>query len=279
MGTPDHMDYPVDLAKVSVQVMPLIRSLRAILLESRPLTPGDITLPNEASKKDIPPPELPAKRLQDLIAGLKKVVSDAALPGGILDYLNTLPQLGTATEPELAAMAQRFDITLASFAALLLDLGRYGIAQTGIGSFYDQRREWFVSVKTRAQEFIDRWQKNSNDYDVLAAGPTPTVETLQNLERLIATALTPADAPITLAIVQTKKSAFDAEFSKLKTAVATNHASLIGLIKAVQAINTAPFDILSLDLGVEMRQIPLFSTICGPCHSPLNDLLNKRIPE
>jgi hypothetical protein len=276
----NYMEYPVDLAKVSLfQVMPLIKSLRAILLESRPLTPGDITLPNEASKKDIPPPELPAKRLQDLIASLKKVLADAALPGGILDYLNTLPKQDAATEPELAAMVQRFDITLASFAALLLELGRYGIAQTGIGSFYDRRREWFVSVKKKAQEFIDRWQKNSNDYDVLAADPAPTVETLQNLERLIATALTPADAPITLAIVQAKKAAFDAEFSKLKTAVATNHASLIDLIKAVQAINTAPFDILSLDLGVELRQIPLFVYDLQARATALsNHLLNERIP-
>src|SRR6185369_4150320 len=67
----NYMEYPGDTSKLSLfQVMPLIKSLRAILLESRPLTPGDIALPNEASKKDIPPPEVPAKRVQDLIARL-----------------------------------------------------------------------------------------------------------------------------------------------------------------------------------------------------------------
>jgi hypothetical protein len=50
-----------DPSKLSLfQVMPLVRSLRALLVESVPLTPGDVALPNEASQQDVPPPELPA---------------------------------------------------------------------------------------------------------------------------------------------------------------------------------------------------------------------------
>jgi hypothetical protein len=275
----NYIEEPVDTAKLSLfQVMPLIKSLRAVLIESSALTPGDVALPNEASKKDIPPPELSSKRVQDLLTGLKKVISDAALAAGVLGYLRSLPKLGEATEPEITAILQKADTTMIAFAGLLLDLGRYGITQTGIGSLYDQRERWFVSLKDKARKFVDRWQQNSDDYDTLAADPAPSIETLQRMERLIAISLTPVDI-ITLPIVQAKKLAFDTEFGKLKTVVTTNHATLIDLITDIQAVDTAPYDILSFDLSAELRQVPLLIYDLQARAAALSEELEKkRIP-
>lgn len=276
----DYMEDPPDATKVSLfQVMPLIKSLRAILVESPPLTPADVSLPNEASKKDLPPPELPAKRVQDLVTGLKKALSDAALPPGIIGYLTGLPKLEAATPVELDDLVKKADTTLAGFATLLLAVGRYGVTQTGVGALYQRRQAWFVSLKEKVRGFIARWQKSSDAYDVLAADPSPGIETLQAMERLVATALTPADAPITLAIVTAKKAAFDAELAKLKNAVATNQATLIDLIDAIRGVNTAPHDITPLEVSTELRQVTLLVYEMQARADALSRaLLKERIP-
>ena len=99
-----------DASKFSLfQVMPLIRSLRALLVESASLTPGDVALPNEANKKDVPPPELPAQRVQDLINELKALLATAELPAGIIGYLRALPAQDVVTDPELDDMRTKVD--------------------------------------------------------------------------------------------------------------------------------------------------------------------------
>jgi hypothetical protein len=197
---------------------------------------------------------------------------------GILGYLNTLPPFATATVAELNTISNAVDDTIERFAGLLLDLGRYGIQQTGIGSLYTQRQEWFVALRSRLQELIDRWQKNSDDYDLLAADPAPATEILQSMERLISSTTTP-EAAITLAIVNSEKSLFDAEFNKLKNIFNKRHATLDDLIQEMLAINAKDFDIIEFDISTELRKIPLFVyDLQARAKALTNDLENKRIP-
>jgi len=105
---------PADPTMFSVfQVMSLIKSLRALLIESVPLVPTDLALPNEASKKDMPAPELPVKRVEDLKTSLNKVVTDA---NAIITYLSGLPASATATPADLDSIRSKADDTINQFA-------------------------------------------------------------------------------------------------------------------------------------------------------------------
>src|SRR5216683_1906750 len=275
----NYIGEPADASKFSIfQVMPLIKSLRALLVESAPLTPGDLALPNEASKKDIAPPELPAQRVQDLVNALKALLAAAELPAGVIGYLRALPAQDVTTDADRDTMRLKADDTIKRFAELLLELGKYGIPQTGIGSLFTQRQRWFTSLKSKVQEFVDRWQKKADDYAVLAVDPAPPLVTLQAMERLISATPTPADT-ITLAIVVAKKALFDAAFVNLENVARSRQPTMIQLIQDIEALNTAPFDLLSLDISAEVRQVPVFVyDLQARAKVLTDDLEKKRIP-
>jgi hypothetical protein len=275
----NYVDEPADTSRFSVfQVMPLIKSLRALLVESSPLTPADLALPNEASKKDVSPPELSAQRVQDLVNTLKALLAAAELPAGVIGYLRGLPAQDLATDPDRDDMRLHADATINRFAGLLLELGKYGISQTGIGSLFSQRQQWFTSLKSKVQEFVNRWQKKADDYAVLAANPAPPLETLQAMERLISATPTPADS-ITLTIVTAKKALFDAAFGNLKNVARSRQPTLIQLIQDIEALNTVPFDLLPLDISNELRQVPVFVyDLQARAKTLTADLEKKRIP-
>ncbi len=268
-----------DPTKFSVfEVMPLVRSLRAVLLESRPLAPGDLALPNEANQKNTPPPELPAKRVQNLVNNLTGLLDAATAPGGVINDLEALPAADIATESDRDNMRQKVDDTITRFCNLYLNLARYGLPQTGIGSLYAQRQQWFISLKNKVREFIDRWQKRSDDYNILAAQP-PLPDTLQAMERLISSSVTPS-ATITLPIVQGEKSIFDTKFTSLKNIVSANQPTIIKLIQDIQAIDATPVDVLSIDISKELQQIPMFMyDLQARAQTLAKDLGEKRIPD
>jgi hypothetical protein len=268
-----------DPSKLSLfQVMPLVKSLRALLVESAPLTPGDLALPNEVSKKDVPAPELPAQRVQDLLNNLKTLLAAAELPAGVIGYLRGLPAQEAATNLELDDVRAKADSTIQGFSEFLLELGKYGIPQTGIGSLYTQKQQWFIGLKNKLHEVRARWQKNSADYDVLAADPTPSVEKLQAMERLISSTPTAADT-ITLPIVKAEKSSFDAAFLKLKKAIDARQPTLFQLIDDIQALSIAPFDLIPFDIDKELKQIPIFVyDLKARAQSLTDDIEKKRMP-
>lgn len=260
------------------QVMPLIRSLRALLVESATLSPGDMALPNEVAAKDIPPPELPVQRVQDLLTALKNRLTTVTLPAGIVGYLRALPAQDLATAADLDDIRAAADDTITRFAAWLLELGKYGIPQTGAGNVFAQRQQWFVSLKNKITACITRWQKYADDYALLAADPLPPIEKLQAMERLISATPTAA-ATITLPIVAAKKALFDAAFVQLKKVISDQQPTLIQLLKDIQLIDLSPFDLIKLDTSTEVRQIPVFIyELQARAQALMDDLENKRIP-
>ena len=269
---------PLTAGKFSVfQVMPLLKSLRALIVEAKPLGVGDVSLPNEVDKKSLPAPELESNRTKGLADKLKADLAAAAAPGGILDELRALPDLVTITEPQMEAVRANADVTLRRIAALLLTLGSYGIPQTGIGGLYAQQQQWYLSLKKKVADLADRWKKKSNDYDVLVTDLPLTEEKLLNLERLISTSTTPG---VTLPIVAAKKNLFDIELAKLDAIVATRFATVFDLVTAIRLVNTAPFDSAPLDISPELRQVPLFIyDQQARLKSLTDDLLNKKIPK
>lgn len=269
----------IDPAAVTVfQIMPLIKSLRAVLVESVPLEPTDLALPNEASKKDMPPPELPVKRVDDLKKDLADVLTNAKADAGIIGKLVNLPPTATATDMQLAAIRSKIDTTIDSFATFLLELNIYGIQQTGIGALYTRKQEWYIALKNKVQELVDRWQQKLNDYAGLAALPHDA-DTLQKMERLVSTSVTPA-ASITFASVEAKKDLFTNQLDNIKNTIAgKNYAKLADLLQDIQALDIASFDLVTIDIAESLRQIPLFVyDMQARAKTLLSNIEMKRIP-
>jgi hypothetical protein len=261
------------------QLMPMLKSLRALLLQSPALTPGDLGLPNEMTKKDIPIPELPAQRLINIVNDLKGFLTSAALPANILGYLNGLPAKEAATPADLSAMAAVVDDTITRAANFLLGLAKFGVPQTSSGSLYVQRQTWFTSLKKKLQEYIDRWQKNSDDFVVLAGNPTPAAEDLQNMERLIMATASPLGTA-TIGSVNTQKAFFDVAFNNLKTVNTNRQATIIQVINEIRAIDTTPFDLATIDVTEELKQIIFFIyDLKARAKSIADELNTKKIPK
>jgi hypothetical protein len=282
IGLPININYtadPLDANKFPLfQVMPLVNSLQTLVLQSASLNPGDVAMPNEISKKDLPAPELPAQRVTDLVTRIKLLMTNAAKPGGILGYLNALPARDAATAPELQAMLVRFDQTVDEFAALLLELSSFGLPETGIGGIYQKQQQLFSAVKGKLTEPQQRWQKNADDYTLLAADPTPSVEKLQSMERLISTQPTPAEN-ITLPIVQGKKAAFNITFATIKTVNSSNQSTLHQLVQDTLALDLAPYDLVHFDIATQTDQ--LYQAVYDMqqrAKTLAENISNKRIP-
>ena len=270
---------PADDSKLSLfQLMPLVRSLRALLVESAPLTPGDVALPNEASKKDLPAPELPVQRVKDLITALKTLLNATESAGGVVGYLRSLPGQEAATDITLADMRNKADDTINRSAALLNELSRYGLPQTGSGSLFIQRQQWFIALKKKLQELVDRWQKNADDYAALAVDPTPDTEKLQAMERLVSAVPTDA-ATITLAIVTAKKAAFDTAFNAVKSANSSRQPTLLQLLQDIGTLTVTPFDIVAWNVDDILKQVPIFIyDLQKRMQTITDDIEKKRLP-
>lgn len=261
------------------QLIPLVKSLRALLVGTASLTPADLALPNEASKKDMPPAELPAQRVQDLKTGLKNLVQAATTAGGVISYLRALPDRATATEADITAIRNQAATTITRFAALLAGLGNYGIPQTGTGALYTRVQQWFTSIKDKLRAFRNRWQQQVDEYNTLAAGDTTLLKTLQAMERLVSVKPTPPET-ITLADVEVKKLLFDAAFVKLKNAIDNNQDTITTLLTDVQALNLADYDVIALDMDAELRGIPMFIyELQARAKALTDDLETQRIPQ
>lgn len=274
----NYIDQPSAPDMFSVfQVMPLVKSLRVLITESAALTPGDVALPNEADKKDIPPPELAHARVDAVITNLGNDLQTATDPLGIVDALLNLPDLAAATDAERETIIQNADNTIQRFAAFLMVLGTYGIQQTGIGSLYTTRQGWYRELKRKVTALADRWQQKSDEYDALEAAPPATEFDLLRMERLISSSTTTG---VTLAVVQAKKALFDAEFTNLKNIADTNYASVFALITDIRALNTAPFDTQVVDMADQLRQIPLFVyDLQARAKSIIADIQDRRLVE
>ena len=271
---------PSDPSKFSLfQLMPMIKSLRALMLQSPVLTPADLALPNETTKKDIPAPELPAQRVTELVSDLKGVLTNAKANTGIAGYLLGLPKKENATPAELAGIVNNADDTIDRFVEFLLELANFGIPQTSSGSLYIQRQQWFITLKDKLQVFINRWQKNSDVYNLLAANPAPTDEEVQAMERLITATPSPLGT-ITIASVTAKKALFTTNFNNLVNADAARQPTVIQLINDIRAIDTTPFDLASFELDKDIKQIILFIyDLKARIQSIIDELEKNKIPK
>lgn len=233
----------------------LVRSLRALLLRSRPLRATDMSLANEAERND------------DSEASLD--ITRAVLVRAELDSHRTaLDGLRAALEPkvtasDLAAIAATIDADVQLFAAQLLAISAFDHPDLGPGSVLSETGRIFGLLDGILRARIASWQDKLDSFDAAIAAYDPVVLPDDN-ERFIAlhraetkilavpsvrpAGMTPDD--FLTQLTGTTRPAFVAVHSALET-VRDNEATLGGLYAGLVAARAAipPHDVEALDLA------------------------------
>jgi hypothetical protein len=194
--------------KTAFEVAALVGSLRALVLDSRPLQPGDSVLQNEAAGATA---VAPAGQMTVARASVVQLRAEASALQGVLTPL--IPEAAP-----FATVVAAVDAAIASFISLQLDAGLRGVALAGAGAMLRARREWFELVRANANKVLGRWRERLAECDTLlgqAVDPTRSdlmkIEALEKAEREISTTYTsplPTTPGPLLAILGAKRTAF-----------------------------------------------------------------------
>ncbi|MBA3315747.1 MAG: hypothetical protein H0T47_20980 [Planctomycetaceae bacterium] len=248
------------------EVMPLIESLRALVISSRALLPADLAVPNEGRQSQNASATIDAARVTDAHDDVLDILAD--LESDVITPLSLLidDEDFDVTLGNKAALMAQADVRLDRFITHLSALSRFGIPQAGFGFVYDRRRTIHAAVCWKVVEYRTRLRERQSQYemrinvDLLAATTDEErYEILESAERLISTVIAvPAPAiPLYVADLSTKKSDFDDKLDEFDAFIATAFPSFQDLLDGVGTLTTnlGNFDPLPLEVQEEERQV------------------------
>ena len=232
------------------EIAPLVESLRALALRSRPLRASDAALTNEARE-----------------------AMDAAVqadPGRATEVRDRLAPIATAlrglaADPRLADPTNHRSALLGGVDALLDDLtdqlatvARFGIPATDWSDLAAFRGQLFRDVLAATEALVVRFDHRLDDfdalidrYDGLPGSPTDPehVLILQQAELIVATTGTTPVPPNFKTVVLARRADFAqarAQFHALRTTAATTLTALLGAVGALlplDALDAEGFDL------------------------------------
>jgi hypothetical protein len=226
------------------ELAPLIRSLRAIVLRSRPLRASDLSLQNEATGGQEKQISVDPDRVRKVRNALNDLHTD------VDNLQTTLKALHADETANRNAILTNIDTHLASFVDLYQRAGRFGIPGTGWGFALDWKHNQFATALMQVAEIIRRWEgrlanfdAKMTAYDGLPAG-TPDAEryaALAAAEPLISTALTnpfPATPAGYRTLLGGKRTALVTRLDALRTELDTGTTTIAGLIPELKTLIT-----------------------------------------
>lgn len=258
----EYIKRPAGAGKFALfEILSLMRSLRALVLESPNLKPSDISMTSEASSTEGTTVTLDQSRVENVINDLNNYL-DNDFTTNVLNVLNALSADPDETESE--NIRANLDNYLAELIDHLDHLGRFGLAQTGFGNLYNWRQETIIGLRKKVEEIITRLTQKASEYNALEVifDPlaTDAIEQLQKMERLISTTDTDP-AVIDLPAVQAKKALFDAKLAGLEDII--EPTAVTGIFVLLDNLRTqigdlSEYDVLQVDLSVEERSLVRF---------------------
>jgi sulfur relay (sulfurtransferase) DsrC/TusE family protein len=256
----------------------LIRSLRSLILEARPLTAVDMALPDEAGTHQDRVLTCSPARIRHICDALTTTASDGPLT--LLRKLETelsdLDLTPGPSNPDVPLIVAGIDSRLEDFLSVLSRISLYGLPQTGYGFVIVWRRNCYTSLIDKVRILVERWENKREGftdllekYNALPVGTDDQerFEILQRAEAQISTILTtplpntPADY---MDIVNDKASEFDRRLSDFQSVMQTTQTALAELIREIEEkINESPpiaaIDREGLDLNEDKQKIVRFS--------------------
>lgn len=243
-----------------VDVASMVRSLRALLLHSRPLRATDIALPTEAKTTAESAPSIARTRV-DFLPGDLADERDNRLAPLKAELDAAFPDTGAVLATVLADIDDWFDRLIAACRVF----AGYGLPQTGLGALLEARAALIRRILAKADAVAQRWQRLRDQFDLLM--PTvPTllddaakIERLLELERLISTTATDPEglsvAQLTTA-VQAKETAFKTRHDALLAIAQTSATTVSGVLTGLtDLLPLTAFEVLETTAADEENQI------------------------
>jgi hypothetical protein len=267
------------------ELAPLIDSLRALVLQSRPLNAGDVKPAMEAKKTEESALFLDPQRITLLVNELSDIVEPpppAVSP--LQDFIDDLSPLITAKD--IDGLISDVDIFIDDLSGILADVGRFGLPQTGTGFLYDWRRRTFVALMAKVEALATRLEERLNEYTSLltqypgATTPEEKYALLQRAERLIATTSTmplpsPDDYHDQLQTV--KLPAYVTQLNRIRDLRgAPNLPDLFQGIVTEQA-TLGDFDPIGIDIKDERKQVLVFAEDLKVAAEQLQEDITQRL--
>jgi hypothetical protein len=171
----------------------MLRSLRVLVLESRPLRASDMTLQMEATQAHDETVSVDEARLIRVRSGMSTLRQD------LLTFHTTHSAQLTDLANQKEAILTAIDTTLTTFIDLLARAASFAIPQTGWGFVYEWKRRTFGALLQQVADLVARWTDKLAQFDTLVAAydalpvSTPVPERfvlLQRAELQIAAQLT-----------------------------------------------------------------------------------------
>lgn len=257
------------------ELAPLLRHLRAVLLNARPLTPTDVALPGEA------------ERARDDAQSIKR--DRVTLPA---DDLTALAGELAGFDAETLTIDEAIDQTIELFERA----ARFGFQQVGWGFVYAWRQRAFAGLITDVQEVVGRWRERLNDFDTAMAAyqlaaPGMTVEqrfdALGRLDLLVAALpvsprpATPDDYETALdgqGNPQARRRLFADKLAALDAALVNSTSTLATLLNAIQGqLPVSTFDLTPLSVDAAAEGFVLFKRELQARIVTLKDEIDQRL--
>lgn len=161
------------------EIAPLLRSLRSIVLTSRPLRPNDPVPPSETSND------------QEPVSALEKIRIEGVLPD-----ISPLNSIVTAWESSLPDIDQQLSEFVGEFSKISL----YGITAAGFGFVYNSRQEIYNDILQKLEKYLERWDKRQDDFEQIMTTDLPAATSdeesfklLRKVEALVSTTFATAE--------------------------------------------------------------------------------------
>ena len=278
--------------KISLfEIAPLIKSLRSIILASRPLQSSDMLLPNEASKTSdlnsyivFDRVNIAFTRFKEDIVKIENNLINVAFTN-LIDEEDFDKSLGNK-----AQIIDGIDDYITHFISHLKSTNQFGIPQSGFGFVYDRKASFYSALYKKVLKYKKRWEDKAEKYDDFIQQLLPPVapgdeiltdeqkiEVLQKAERTISTSYSiPLPVPPDVieqykVILENKKRAFDDKFDELTDWLQGNFVNIKDLMDELDMLKTGTslvtgtssatgkalkeFDLLTIDTEEDERQI------------------------
>ena len=246
------------------EIAPVVRSVRALALHSRPLQATDVALPTEGKEENTSTWVLGRHRVDFLPAALADIRTNRLLPlQAQLD--GVFPEPGPVTATILADIDQYLDGVITACR----EIAGYGLPQSGFGIFYETKGGLFAQLLKKVADTAVRFQDKLDEYEVLMSalpaqpGEEERIALLLQAERLISTTYTdPAGqtSAQVLTAVQTKETAFRSRLTSLKGMEKTGETKLSGLLVTCRnLLSLADFDLNPVNTTDEEKGIVILA--------------------
>ena len=212
--------------KIAVfELVPLIKSLRALILPCRPLKASDIRLSQEAKEEDDVIVHLEKPRLEQVKSKLEAIHNRLSLEvTGVLTPLLEVEDISL----NQAAIISTIDSVINNYLEILHELSLYGFIQPSVADIREKKTSLYRKILKIVQEIVDRWTLKEEEYVAKLSEydglPPATVdeERFQLLLALEATINTTATIPLPVTPADLRnaillhKTNFDTKFNEIK---------------------------------------------------------------